>query len=457
MKDPATLLQKLYELKQNDIDPRSGRLFTYIYETGINELRELALEAYRLFANTNALDPTVFRSAFFFERELVKNAMRLTNAPSDAVGTVTYGGTESIMLAVKAARYKFRKKYGFDKVPRVLVPVTGHPSIRKAAHYLGLKLEYLKVEREDKKLDVDDLSEKLDKDVALVVVSAPNFPYGTIDPVKKAAEIARERGVPVHVDACVGGYILPYMERLGYNPPLFDFRVDGVESISMDLHKYGYSPKGASIILFRAPEYKEGTIFVDLRWPGYPLINNTVLSSRSIAPLAAAWSTQAYLGEEGYLKLARDLLEARDDIYRGLSRLGFSSLAPIESPLLSLSLDLENDVFKYYSWMSLKGWVVGLQPKVEDLAPYNIHLTIMPIHRKVYKEFLKDSEEAINMPPPRELIDLLDLVQKDPMSAAQRIGETVLDGILIAKVLESIPKDYAEDLARMLAVEVYRR
>ena len=441
----------------DDIDPSSGRLFTYIYETSINELKDLALKAYSMFVETNALDPTVFKSAFFFEKELVKRALSLTHAPEDSVGTVTYGGTESIMLSVKAARYRFRRKFGSNTIPRVLVPVTGHPSIRKAAHYLGLRLEYLDVDVEDKKLDVDDLLEKLDKDVALVVVSAPNFPYGTIDPVKDAAEIAKEKDVPVHVDACVGGYFLPYMERLGYNVPMFDFRVDGVESISMDLHKYGYAPKGASIILFRSPDYKEGTVFADLKWPGYPLINTTVLSSRSIAPLAAAWATQTYLGDEGYLQLTRITLEARDKILEGLRKLGFRSLAPIESPLLSLALDSEDETFKYYAWMSLKGWIIGLQPRVKGLAPYNIHLTVMPIHKKVYPEFLTDSKNAVDSPPPRELVEILDLIENDPMAAARKIGETPLDGILIAKVLDSIPREYAEDLARMLAVEVYKR
>ena len=454
MPDARRVLEELARIRNLDVNASSGRLFTYIYETGIPELREVASRAFSMFLGTNALDPTVFRSAFFFEKELVSHALHLMNAPEAAVGTVTYGGTESIMLAVLAARRWYRRVR--DGGGRVLVPVTGHPSIRKAAEYLGLGVEYLSVDPESKKLDIEDLKEKIDDNVALIVVSAPNFPYGTVDPVKEAAEIAAEKGVPVHVDACVGGYILPYLERLGLDVPVFDFRVEGVTSISMDLHKYGYSPKGASVVLFRSGEYKEGTVFVDLRWPGYPLINTTVLSSRSVAPMAAAWATLQFLGDEGYMELARRIVEARDRILSGLSRLGFRSLAPVESPLLSLALGSDNETLKYYAWMQLWGWVLGLQRRVEGLAPYNIHLTVMPVHAGVVGEFLEDSRKAVESPPPRELQEILSQVERDPLAAAERIGGSPLDGVLVAKILESVPPEYAEDLARALVVEVFR-
>ena len=455
MERANSVLEELERIRSLDFDPSTGRLFTYIYETGIPELGGLARKAYGMFLETNALDPTVFRSAFFFERELVSHALGLMHAPESGVGTVTYGGTESIMLAVKAARWRYRRLRG-STAGRVLVPVTGHPSIRKAAEYLGLGLEYLRVDPESKKLDLEDLKEKIDDRTVLVVVSAPNFPYGTVDPVREAAEVAAEKGVPVHVDACVGGYILPYMERLGLKVPLFDFRVEGVYSISMDLHKYGYSPKGASVVLFREGEYKQGTVFVDLGWPGYPLINTTVLSSRSVAPMAAAWATIRFLGDEGYLELARRTIEARDRILDGLRVLGFRSLAPVESPLLSLALDSDEETLKYYAWMQLRGWVLGLQRRVEGLAPYNIHLTVTPIHHRVVEEFLEDSRAAVESPPPRELMEILELASRDPLEAAGKIGETPLDGILVARILESIPPEYAEDLARALVVEVFR-
>lgn len=439
-----------------DVDPATGRLFTYIYETGIEELRELAGKAYSMFLDTNALDPTVFKSALYFEKEIVSHAKQLMNAGAEVVGTATYGGTESIMLAIKAARWMYRRTSRGDWVPEVIAPVTGHPSIRKATHYLGMRLVRVPVDPETKKVDVEELKEKVSSRTALIVVSAPNFPYGTVDPVREVAEYAGDKGVPVHVDACVGGFILPYFERLGVNVPIYDFRVEGVASISLDAHKYGYAPKGVSILLFKSDEYKKGTIFVDLNWPGYPFINTTVLSSRSVGPLAGAWATMNYLGVEGYMYLARRILHARDAIFDGLGRLGFKSLAPMESPLLSLTLDDERELFKYHAGMSLKGWVIGLQPRVGGIAPYNIHLTVMPVHDRVVGDYLRDSQEVLESPPPRELVEVLEALERDPLSMAGRIGETSLDSIIIAKILESIPGEYAEEIARQLTVEVFR-
>ncbi|NOZ30807.1 MAG: aspartate aminotransferase family protein [Crenarchaeota archaeon] len=456
MDSSARILEALAQIKSRDIDPSEGRLFTYIYETGIEELRELARKAYSMFLETNALDPTVFKSALFFEKEIVSHAKRLMNAGPDVVGTATYGGTESIMLAVKAARWVYRKGSRADWVPEVIVPLTGHPSIRKAAHYLNMRVTEVPVDPETKKVDVEALKEKVSTRTALIVVSAPNFPFGTIDPVRDVAEYAADKGVLVHVDACVGGFILPYFEKMGIDVPLFDFRVEGVTSISLDAHKYGYTPKGVSVVLFKGEELKKGTIFVDLKWPGYPLINTTVLSSRSVAPLAGAWAVINYLGEQGYIDLARSVVRARDELLAGLRRLGFNSLAPVESPLLSLGLDDEMDLFKYHAGMSLKGWVIGLQPKVEGVAPYNIHLTVMPVHEKVVDQYLRDSEEVMRSPPPRELVEALEAIERDPLSLAEKIGETPLDAIIIAKILESIPGEFADEIARQLTVEVFK-
>lgn len=451
------ILEELTRIKSGDIDPSEGRLFTYIYETGDSELRELARKAYTMFLDTNALDPTVFKSAFFFEKEIVAYAKRLMNAGPEVVGTATYGGTESIMLAVKAARWAYRRRRGSGAaVPEIVAPLTVHPSTRKAAHYLGLRFVEAPVDPESKKALVEAVKERISDRTALVVLSAPNFPYGTIDPVRDIAEYARDMGVPVHVDACVGGFILPYFERLGLSVPSYDFRVEGVSSISLDAHKYGYTPKGASVILFRGDELKKGTIFVDLDWPGYPLINTTVLSSRSVAPLAGAWAVINYLGEEGYLALARRVVAARDSLLEGLRRLSFRSLAPVESPLLSLTLDDESELFKYHAGMSLRGWVIGLQPRVEGVAPYNVHLTVMPVHDRVVPDYLRDSEEVLNAPPPRELLEVLEAAVRDPLSLASRIGESPLDSIIIAKILESIPRELAAEIARQLAVEVFK-
>ncbi len=451
--DPSLILSRLREVKRLDPDPGSGRLFTYLYETGDPLLKRVAHEAYSLFIDTNALDPTVFKSALLFEKEIVAFSKALVHGGNDVVGTATYGGTESILLALTAARERYRRK---TRVPKVVVPVTGHPSIRKAAHILGMRVATAPVDPETKKADPEAVKELVDDDTAVVVLSAPNFPYGVVDPIREVAEYTMDAGVLLHVDACVGGYILPFMEMLGEDVEPFDFRLEGVTSLSMDAHKYGYAPKGVSLVLFRGEELKKGSIYVDLKWPGYPFINTTILSSRSAAPLAAAWAVFNYLGVDGYKSLARQVLDARDWILRGLQRLGFKSLAPVESPLLSLALDSEEETLRYHASMSMKGWVIGLQPRLDDTAPYNIHLTISPIHSMVASRFIEDSEEALSGEPPRELEEVYRLLEEDPLRLAGMIGETPLDSVIIAKILDSIPVEVAEDLARQLTVEVFK-
>jgi len=450
------VVRRLLEVRSLDVDPSSGKLFSYIYETGDPGVREVARKAYETFLDTNALDPTVFRSALFFEREIVAFAKGLTHGSDDVVGTVTYGGTESIMLAVRAAREAFRRRVGSQATPRVVAPKTVHPSIKKAADYLGLRITLTGVNPETKKADVEAIKEELGGDVALVVVSAPNYPYGTVDPVKDIAEVAADKGIPVHVDACIGGFILPFMERLGERVETFDFRIEGVSSVSMDVHKYGYAPKGSSVLLFRGKEPKKGSLYVDLTWPGYPLINTTVLSSRTIAPLAAAWAVIEYLGVDGYLEMTRRALRARDRILEGLGKLGFKLLAPIEGPILSLALDSEEDLFRFHANMTRRGWIIGLQPKVSDLAPYNIHLTVTPIHEKVSDKFLEDADKAVREPMPEELTSAERLVEENPLAVAEMIGKTPYDSILIAWLLSAIPPELAEEMARELVVEVYR-
>ncbi len=449
------ILGELSRIKQLDADATRGRLFTYIYETGIPELRRLAHRAFDLFLDTNALDPTTFRSALVFEREVVSFAKRLAHAGEDVVGTATYGGTESIFLAVKAARWLYRRRAGASAVGEVVAPVTVHPSTRKAAHYLGLRVVEAPVDPESKKALPEAVKEALSDRTALVVLSAPNFPYGTIDPIRDIAEAASDRGIPVHVDACVGGFILPFLEELGERVEPWDFRVEGVTSVSLDAHKYGYTPKGVSIILFRGGELKKGTIYVDLKWPGYSFINTIVLSSRSAAPLAAAWAVFRYLGWEGYRGLAERVISARDYIVGGLRRLGFREVAPVETPLVALTTG-EEELFKFHVLMTMRGWVIGLQPRVEGLAPYNIHLTIAPIHDRVKEEFIRDAEEAVKSEAPRELEEALRLVREDPMKAAGLIGESPASAVLIARLLDSMPRELAEEVARELVVELFK-
>jgi glutamate/tyrosine decarboxylase-like PLP-dependent enzyme len=206
--------------------------------------------------------------------------------------------------------------------------------------------------------------------------------------VKEIAEIAVDKRVLLHVDACLGGFILPFFEMLGEPVPKFDFRVEGVTSISLDYHKYGYAPKGASVVLFRDPELKKLSMYVDVSSPGYVFVNQAVLSSRPEGPLAAAFAVMKYLGVEGYKKLAEKVLKARNAIYHGLKKLGFESVGKVESSVLAL-YNNDVDLIGFVSNMKKLGWYVSLQRGLKEYGiPDNVHLVISPIHADVADAFL---------------------------------------------------------------------
>jgi glutamate/tyrosine decarboxylase-like PLP-dependent enzyme len=423
----------------------SGRFFAYIYETGDERLKEIALKALVRFYNKNMLDFTVYRSAVYFEKEVVEFCKNLMNA-KEAFGTFTFGGTESIMLAVLAARNRFLKRRGKDTVPEMVVPFTIHPSFLKSAHYLGLNVKIIDID-EKLKADVESLKSAISEKTALIALSAPNWPYGTVDPVKEISEIAKEKEIPLHVDACLGGFILPFFEKIGEKVEPFDFRLDGVTSISMDVHKYGYSPKGASVVLFRDRELKKESMFVNTSNPGYVFINSAVLSSRSVGSLASAFAVIKYLGEEGYMKLSKDVLDARNALLKGMKKLGFESVAPVESSILSL-FNENLDLISFVSAMREYGWHFHLQRGVRKYRiPVNIHFTISPIHGRTVGEFLRDAEKVVERKEKRE-INLNEIFES--------VKSGKIDSSLAPILVEMFEEEVANELVKEIVIDFFR-
>ncbi|MEM0202548.1 MAG: aspartate aminotransferase family protein [Archaeoglobaceae archaeon] len=425
----------------------SGRFFAYIYETGDEKLRDLAMKALQKFYNKNMLDFTVYKSAVFFEKELLSFCKKLLHG-ENTHGTFTYGGTESIMLAVLSARNHFWKKKG-KEVPEILAPYTIHPSFAKSAHYLGMEIKYFDVD-EKLKADVESLKELISERTALIAISAPNWSFGTVDPVKEVAEVAMDKGILLHVDACLGGFILPFFEKLGEKVERFDFRIEGVTSISADLHKYGYAPKGASVVLFRSAELKKESMFVDVQNPGYVFVNPAVLSSRSVGPLASAFAVVKYLGEEGYLRLSKQVLEARNTLLRGLRSLGFESVAPIETSILSL-FNRNIDLLSFTTAMREMGWHFHLQREIKKFSiPMNIHLTISPIHKNTAEDFVADAEKAVER----------SRVERGEMKLS---FEEILEDLKLGKIDSSIAPllvdmfdpEVAKELVKELVIKLY--
>ncbi|WP_433501418.1 pyridoxal phosphate-dependent decarboxylase family protein [Sphaerimonospora sp. CA-214678] len=367
---PASeLLAELSALRAGDLPVRGGRVTAYVYDTGRPEVHDAAHRAYAEMIEVNMLDPTAFPSMVALEKQVVGAAAELLGRPG-APGIFTSGGTESIMLAVKAAR---------DTRPgtgRVVLPVTAHPAFHKAAHYLGMETVPVPVDAGTFRASVPAVAEAIDERTALVVASAPAYPQGVVDPVTEIAGLAASRGVPCHVDACVGGWLLPWLREAGAAIPPFDLGVPGVTSISCDLHKFGYAPKGASVLLFRDAELRRAAYFASAAWPGYTIINATVQSSRSAGPLGGAWATLQSLGREGYLELGRRTLEATRRLVAGIGGIpGLRVLGEPDASLVAIAGSPEIDVFVLADEARRLGWF--LQPQLSYAGiPANLHITV---------------------------------------------------------------------------------
>lgn len=461
----SEVLALLDDTSKEDMNPHSGMMWAHSYEHGIEELWKTAYQAFLKFLDKTMLNFTVYPSILKLEREVVGIVASLMNGGEEASGSFTYGGTESIMLAVKAARERFKKEKGSSTVPEMILPLTGHPAFWKAAEYLGVKVVQVKVDLEYYKVDLEEVKENINSKTALIVGSAPNYPFGTIDDIKGLGEIAEDDKVWLHVDACMGGFILPFFEKLEEKIPVFDFRVSGVTSISVDLHKYGYTPRGASVVLYRESRDKIGQIYVNASWPGYPLVNTAVLSTRSAGPLAAAWTVLNCLGEEGYLKLARKVLNARNKLVEGLKRLGFKILGTPESSLLTFTHE-EVSVSQIVELMKKKKWYLQVQPGSIHLnTPKSIHLTISPIHEGKVEDFLKDLEESLEQakqepPPPIEKV-LEEISKGISLERAMKIlglerGEPPKDMRLINELIYLLPPETVESVFKELINELFK-
>jgi sphinganine-1-phosphate aldolase len=381
------VLTELRKLREADLPTHGGRTMAYVYDSGLAELDDLGARAYALASAANGLDPTAFPSLLRMENEVVATAAKLLNG---GVGQITSGGTESCMLAVLAAR-------GDAARPSIVLPVTAHAAFHKAAHYFGVRIIPVPVGG-DFRVDPAAVWEAIDDDTVLVVASAPSYAHGVIDPVADIAAMALERGIRCHVDACIGGWVLPYFRRLGVDVPAFDFDVPGVTSISVDLHKYAYCPKGTSVLLHRDAELRRSQYFASAAWPGYTMLNTTMQSTRSGGPIAAAWAVLRYVGDEGYLELARRTLAAVRTLRVGIDDLGLRVLGDPTSTLLALTSEAGN-LFAVADEMRKRGWYVQPQFAFQN-SPTNLHLTVTAANHGHEHEFLAALGESLSVRAP---------------------------------------------------------
>jgi sphinganine-1-phosphate aldolase len=466
MKIPETgvgseeLFTTLERYRSGDTDWRAGRTWGYVFDAG-REIEAVAKRAFAMFMSENALDPTIYPSLLRLENEVVAMALAHLSGPEGAVGNFTSGGTESIILAVKAARDSFREQHPGASTPELLLPVTAHAAFHKAAHYLGVRVVPLPLDPRSFKADSSAARELVGPQTMLIVGSAPSYAHGVIDPIGELAALAAERGIPCHVDACIGGFLLPYFARLGRPVPAFDFRLPGVTSISMDLHKYAYAPKGASVVLFRDKAMRRHALFACSQWSGYTLVNTTVQSTKSGGPLAGAWAVLSHVGDAGYLEIARQLAGGFDQLLAGIREIPeLRLLGEPEMTLLACASD-ELSVFVLGDEMKKRGWYI--QPQLGIGAePPSFHLSQNPSNVPQIPEFLSDlrasvaSAKAIGRPElPSELLGVLgslDPASLDPGTFQQMLAMAGLSGV-------GLPEQMAEinHLLAALAPEMRER
>lgn len=417
---PATaseILARLESLRANDLPTHGGRTWAYVYDSGLSQIDELASRAYVAYMSVNGLDPTVFPSLVRLENDVVSAAADLLHGDEKVVGTFTSGGTESCMLAVKAARDRRP-----DIVqPEIVLPLTAHAAFHKAARLFGLNVVPAAVDPTTFKADPAAVEAAITDRTVLVVASAVSYAHGVLDPVGVIAAAAASRDVPCHVDACIGGWVLPYFRRLGDSIPDFDFSVPGVTSVSVDLHKYAYCPKGASVLLYRDAELRRPQYFACADWPGYTIINSTLQSTKSGGPLAAAWAVLNFVGDAGYLELARETRGATRRLIAGIDAIdGLHVLGHPESSLVPFGSDAV-DLFEIADELRARGWYVQPQFAFGTL-PRNLHLTVTAASDNRVAPLLTDLDAAVQIARTRTVEE----VASDLVTAAQAIDPSTL-------------------------------
>lgn len=366
----------------------SGHVSGAVYN-GKEEHVDFTNEAYSIASQNNPLHPDVWPSSLKFESEIVSMVRGMLNGDSSVRGSVTSGGTESILLAVKTYRDYAKATKGITE-PEIILPKSAHAAFDKACHYFGIKAVWTDLD-ENFAADVGDVERNISSNTIAIVGSTPCFPYGVIDPIPGLAKLAADSNVGMHVDACLGGFLLPWAKKLGRPIPDFDFRVPGVTSISVDTHKYGYAPKGTSVVLYRNSELIQHQYYVNGGWSGGIYFSPTMSGSRSGGVIAGTWAALLEQGEKGYMEATRKILETADYIREGIRSIeGIREMG--YSPFVIAFTSDDVNIYQVMESMASRSWILnGLH------RPAGLHLALTLRHTAegVADRFLNDLRESM--------------------------------------------------------------
>lgn len=384
--DWPTLKAEMTAYADGDVRWRDGKTAVYVFNAG-PEVERVQKEAYALFMSENGLGPSAFPSLKRMEDEVIGFGLELFHAPGDAAGTITSGGTDSITMALKAARDFARKQRGVAGPLNIVLPRSAHPAFDKAAQVM--EIEVRRTPLKDFLADPAAMAAATDDSTVMIVGSAPCFPFGLIDPIAALSDLAVERDLWLHVDACVGGYIAPFVRMNGGEIPAFDFEVAGVRSMSADLHKYGYCAKGASSVFFRSAALQKFMIFDVRDWPGGRMVTPTLAGTRPGGAISAAWAVMNFLGVEGYRAKQGEVTAARERIEAGVQALGFEILG---RPRLGIVAFRHPRADSMALWARLRerGWFTSVATE-----PPALHLMLSPFHLQVVDTYLADLAWAL--------------------------------------------------------------
>jgi sphinganine-1-phosphate aldolase len=388
-RDADDVIRDLAAKRARDARWQDGRTFGMVFDGGA-EVRAVAETATSIYLHENALNTDAFPSLAEIQREVVGACADLFHGDG-AAGFMTSGGTESILMAVKAARERARRERGVH-TPSIVVPESAHAAFHKAGRYFGVEVRTVPVGA-DWRADAAAMERAITDDTALVVGSAPQYPQGVVDPIPELAALAADRGANCHVDACMGGFVLPFLESLGEAVAPWDFRVPGVTSISADVHKLGYAPKGASVIVYRTPELRRDQTFVFDGWLGGMYASPGMQGSRPGAPMAAAWAVLQLLGQEGYERLTRIAVDTARRLMAAIrAQPGLDVLGDPTAHVFAFRAEEGSgiDVFAVGDALRDRGWHLDRQQ-----PPPSLHLTVSAGNAPVVDDFVRDLAAAV--------------------------------------------------------------
>ena len=390
-KDYADILNQMREYGGQDVNYRDSRTWSLVYHLD-DKHTEFLKQAYGLYFSENALNPMAFKSLKRFETDIINMTANMLGGDDKVVGNLTSGGTESCLLPVLTYRDRAKALRKLPFKPEMIAPESVHVAWSKAAKYFGVKIKYAPL-RSDFRVDVEAVRKLINRRTIMLVGSAPSYPHGVIDPIEELGRLALRHDLPLHVDACLGGFLLPFIKMNGGRIPAFDFGVDGVTSISADVHKYGFAAKGASTVIYRDMSYMKHQFFIHEDWPGGVFASPALLGTRPGGSFAAAWAAMHALGEDGYKENALKIMRITKELQKGINAIeGLEVLGHPEMSVFAYhATDEKINIFAVGDQMEAQGWQIDRLQRPEGL-----HVMVVPGHATITKKYLSDLQASVD-------------------------------------------------------------